>query len=203
MFVASRKAWDTGKAPPTSTKKKGQSSLLVTEAKALVEMVRTSDRYKYLSKMLCDSSTHPPTTCHCSTSRQETRRTDGGELRKTELWESLRPWTTLPGLEAEEEAWPRTLNVWGYVSGHTVLGTFVRDSWDMVGINVEPWFPWVSWRSHRVAGRPIKAKDPSAVAWEEWGPGKWKTENLERLELSITVLKWAIAQKLSHRKIKF
>lgn len=48
-----------------------------------------------------------------------------------------------------------------------------------------------------------EARDPSSAAYEEWGPGKWKTEKLELPELSSTILKWSTAEKLSYRKIKF
>lgn len=55
MFIALGKAWE--KAPP----KEGQYSFLITEAKTFVEMVRISDKYKYLRKMPGDYSIHPPT----------------------------------------------------------------------------------------------------------------------------------------------
>lgn len=95
------------------------------------------------------------------------------------------------------------MNVWVYVTRQTVLETASRDSWAMVGIKVEVWLLWVSWKDHRAVGRQTEARDPLAMAHEEWGTGKWKTENLELLEISIIILKWAIIQKLSYQKIKF
>ena len=65
--------------------KKGESSWLVTGVKAFTEMVRVSDRYKYISKTPCEWSTHPPAPGQCSTSRQEKWRTDGADWRRREV----------------------------------------------------------------------------------------------------------------------
>ena len=72
------------KIPLTPTKK-GESFWLVTGAKAFAEMVRASDRYKYISKMPCEWSIYLPAPGQCSTSRQEKWRTDGADLRRTEV----------------------------------------------------------------------------------------------------------------------
>ena len=65
---------------------------------------------------------------------------------------------------------------------------------------MEPWFLSTSWKNHRVVGRQKKGIPQQWPVNGDQEVGRW---DLELLELSVTILKWAIAQKLIYRKIKF
>lgn len=74
----------------------GESSWLATGAKAFAEMVRASDRNKYVSKMPCEWSIDPPG--HVSVPPLDKKK--GGLMGQTwgeEKRGVLQPCTALPG----------------------------------------------------------------------------------------------------------
>lgn len=76
--------------------KMGESSWLATGAKAFAEMVRASDRNKYVSKMPCEWSIDPPG--HVSVPPLDKKK--GGLMGQTwgeEKRGVLQPCTALPG----------------------------------------------------------------------------------------------------------
>lgn len=138
MFIALGKAWGKAPCPANFHQKKEAVILADYRSKNLVEVVRTSHRYKYLGKMPWECSTYPSTLCHHSSSRYKSKN----------CWSWIEKNKTLRIPEATQYAsWVKRLGKnhdWAYEYRQTVLGTFMRDSWAMVGIKVEPQCLWLS-----------------------------------------------------------
>lgn len=165
--------------------KKGESSWLVIGVKAFTEMVRVSDRYKYISKTPCEWSTHPPAPGQCSTSRQEKWRTDGADWRRREVWESSSHTLHFLG---EAEAWLQTVNVWG--CAHST-GDVCERILSYAGINLELGFPWMS-QKNQSYWQTDGSKGSLSSGLRGIRTRKMEDTSLEWLALSITILKWPL-----------